>query len=448
MKLSRWFSVLAFLASVNAWGDQAADIENYLKHQRDEDKLGAGVAVVVIEQGNSRFITLGSANVATSEALTRQHAMEIGSISKTFTSLMLADASTRSKLSLDASIAPLLPTDTVTQDNRLASVTFRHLASHRAGLPRVPSNLRPANMMDPYADYDKSALFSYLQEFRQTREPGSLVEYSNLGSGLLGTLLEMVYQKPYGDILDEIAEPLKIKDAFINEPKGQKTASPHFNATNLAPRWHFDALAGAGAINASIEDMHAYLLANLNPSGTLQEAIELTHKPVADMAPGLQIGLGWLIQSTPDKRYWWHNGGTGGSRSFMGFDKKEQRGIVILANSTTNFDALGHAYLAGTLASFIENESAALQLNEPQLQRLVGEYALAPGFSITISREGGQLYAQATGQEKFAIFARSETEFFLKVIDASLHFSLDEKGISESLELHQNGQKTKGKKIQ
>ena len=92
-------------------------------------------------------------------------------------------------------------------------------------------------------------------------------------------------------------------------------------------------------------------------------------------------------------------------------------------------------------------EKKEVVVNETVLEKYVGEYEMQPGFNITFTREGGRLFAQATGQQKFEVFAESETKFFLKVVDAQVEFVADPDGRINNMILHQGGQQIKGKRI-
>ncbi len=137
----------------------------------------------------------------------------------------------------------------------------------------------------------------------------------------------------------------------------------------------------------------------------------------------------------------WHNGGTGGYHSFIGFDQKRRKGVVVLSNSTNDIDDIGPHLLERQypLAKFEPpKERKAIKLEAKVFDAYVGEYQLAPTFVITISREGDQFFAQATGQGKFELFAETEADFFLTVIDAQITFVKDDKGQVTHLVLHQN----------
>jgi Domain of unknown function (DUF3471) len=86
-------------------------------------------------------------------------------------------------------------------------------------------------------------------------------------------------------------------------------------------------------------------------------------------------------------------------------------------------------------------------VDKATLETYVGDYQMAPGFSIVITREGDRLYGQATGQGRFELFPESKTKFYLKVVEAQVTFSSNEKGEVEQLVLHQNGQNMPGKRL-
>jgi hypothetical protein len=86
------------------------------------------------------------------------------------------------------------------------------------------------------------------------------------------------------------------------------------------------------------------------------------------------------------------------------------------------------------------------EIPEATLDTYVGTYELAPGFNTVITREGKQLFCQATGQSKFELFAKNSREFYLKVVDAQFIFNVGQEAV-ETLTLLQNVQKITGKRI-
>ena len=167
-------------------------------------------------------------------------------------------------------------------------------------------------------------------------------------------------------------------------------------------------------------------------------------------SPTLEIALGWHISKTPSgQEIIWHNGGTGGYRSFIGFDPKKRAGVVVLSNrfTTAGVDDIGR-HLLDPSSPLMEPAKVRKEIavDEKVLERYVGTYELAPTFAITIAREGNHLFEQATGQPRFEIFAESERDFFLKVVDAQITFEVDAEGRVTGMVLHQNGQNVPGKR--
>ena len=147
----------------------------------------------------------------------------------------------------------------------------------------------------------------------------------------------------------------------------------------------------------------------------------------------------------------WHNGGTGGFRTFVGFDPKSRVGVVALSNTstTTGVDDIGRHLLDSTspLAP-APKEHKQVAVDPKLFDGYVGRYELAPTFIITVTREGSQLFVQATGQPKFEVFPESDKDYFLKVVDAQITFETDSEGKVTELTLHQNGMNKTGKRIE
>jgi CubicO group peptidase (beta-lactamase class C family) len=203
--------------------------------------------------------------------------------------------------------------------------------------------------------------------------------------------------------------------------------------------WDLDALAGAGALRSSAEDMTSFLSAAMELRSTpLDSVFRLTTAPQFDAgSPAMRIGLGWHILQRSGLQIVWHNGGTGGYRSFAGFDPQRQIGVVVLANSTIGVDDIGFHLLDSTMA--LVKPQVAVALPAESLEEYVGRYQLTPTFSITITREGDALYAQATAQEKFPLLASARNEFFLRAVQAQISFERDAQDRVVALILHQGG---------
>jgi CubicO group peptidase (beta-lactamase class C family) len=147
----------------------------------------------------------------------------------------------------------------------------------------------------------------------------------------------------------------------------------------------------------------------------------------------------------------WHNGGTGGYRSFIGFDPRSRVGVVVLSNAgtTAGVDDIGRHLLdpqVPLLAPPRQHQEISV---EPKLfDGFVGRYELVPSFVLTVTREGDHLFVQATGQPKFEVFAEGPKDYFYKVVDAQITFETDAEGRATALVLHQNGADRLAKRIQ
>jgi D-alanyl-D-alanine-carboxypeptidase/D-alanyl-D-alanine-endopeptidase len=174
-----------------------------------------------------------------------------------------------------------------------------------------------------------------------------------------------------------------------------------------------------------------------------------THKIYGDgPESGAKTGLAWNINTRGDNPYYWHNGQIGGFHSFIGFDKVAAKGIVILINSRSDIDQIGHSYLNNTLKQLaMVKPKLEIEVSVESLAKLVGKYEFSSTFSIEVSLDKGALYVQAINQPRFQVYAKSTTEFFLKAVDADLEFELDKDGNGIAFALIQNNQLIKGNKL-
>jgi len=144
----------------------------------------------------------------------------------------------------------------------------------------------------------------------------------------------------------------------------------------------------------------------------------------------------------------WHNGGTGGYRAFSGFVKEVGKGVVVLTNSSISVDDIGfHLLDPGSKLNEVKSKADAVHVSEEILESYVGKYQIQPNFSIIITREGTQLYGQATGQDRFDLFAKNHKEFYLTVVEARITFQVKEDKVI-SLTLFQGGQEMVGRRME
>jgi len=352
---------------------------------------------------------------------------------------MVADGSVR----LDDPVAKYLPATVRVPARNGRQITLVDLATQSSGLPRLPSNMAPRDSTNPYADYSVDQMYAFLSTYELPRDPGETYEYSNLGVGLLGHALALKAGVSYEELVRRrVLAPLGMRETAITlTPALQARLAPgHDEEGHVVPNWDLPTLAGAGALRSTAQDMLKYLAANLDTAAPFRLAQVSRH---AAGTATMTIGLAWHILARPGgASIVWHNGGTGGYRSFAGFDEVRRVGVVVLTNANIGADDIGFHLLDEAMPLQAPPKvRTAVAVDAQTLDRYVGEYELAPTFHIVVTREAAGLFIQATAQPKFPIFAESETEFFLKVVDAQITFSRD------GLILHQNGQNLPGRKI-
>ncbi|MEJ2216289.1 MAG: serine hydrolase [Gemmatimonadota bacterium] len=418
----------------------------------------SGMVVGLIDANGERTLSAGTLNGPGTPAPGAGTLFEIGSVTKTFTATLLADMVSRGEVQLDEPVSELLPDSVQVPQRDGKRITLLDLATQSSGLPRLPTNMHPANMEDPYADYSVAQLYSFLSSYDLPRDPGAKYEYSNLGVGLLGFALARQADTSYeGLVRTRIAEPLDMPDTRIDLTTAEhgRLAPGHNAAGDTVANWSAPTLAGAGALRSTLHDMMRYLAANLRADTTtaLGRDMRTAHMPRRPTdIPATRIGLVWMVRDTNATRVIWHNGGTGGYHAFIGFDPTRHMGVVMLINNTRGADDIGLHLLDPSVAISPPPppppHRTAMALTPAQLQPYVGRYAIAPGAILTVTLRQDQLFVQLTGQSPLPIYAESDGHFFLKVVDATLDFVRDDKGNVTAAVLHQNGRDVTAQRMQ
>ena len=273
---------------------------------------------------------------------------EIASISKTFTGLLLAHAVNTGKLRLDDDIREYLPGSYPNLQYKGTPIKIVNLSNHTATFPHSPADLEKQPSYDaanPYLNYSKAMIYKYLHNFKPDTVPGLRATYSNLGFAVLGTILENIYHQPIEELLHiTITAPLKMDNTFFNLPASKKnflTKGYKEKTGTEVPHWNLKNFKAAGGLKSDINDMLLYLNANMNELNT---DYTLTQKQTDDRGD-FQKGLAWTLEPLANQQLIWHNGGTAGYRSFCGFIKNQQTGVVVLSNSASDVDELATTIL-------------------------------------------------------------------------------------------------------
>jgi len=296
------------------------------------------IVVGVLTDDRVEVTALGSVEAAPDPAAL---CWEIGSITKVFTGLLLAEMSIRGEVGLDDPIGRHLPGPVA---SRLPAgdrqPTLTHLATHTAGLPRIPwAILRRAKASDdPYARLTEEQVFAYLGP-RTVRPRRPRPHYSNYGMGLLGHLLARAAGRPYGALVEErLLGPLGMRATAAGSCGEGIAPVPGFRKGKPTPPWTFGALEACGALRSTAADLLTFARACLDPpAGTLGEALDLARRPFHRKRLPVAMGLGWMLRNRDRHNCvtetCWHNGGTYGSSSFLAVDVPRRRAVVALGNA-------------------------------------------------------------------------------------------------------------------
>ena len=420
-------------------------VRQILQERVETDKRGVAIVVGLIDEKGSRVVAFGNTVKGGGVPVDGQTTFEIGSITKVFTSLLLADMVAKGEVKLDDPVAKYLPKDVKVPSRGGKEITLLDLSTHFSGLPSVPSNLKSSDPANPYVDYTVAQMYEFLSGYELPADIGSKHEYSNLGVGLLGHALALRAGKSYEELVTErICRPLGMADTRITLSPGmrERLAMPYDEGLQPAKNWDLPTLAGAGALRSDADDMLRFLAANLDLlKSPLSAALADTHAIRREAhAHLMDIGLGWLVLKRYDPPLWWHNGGTGGYRSFIGFCPEKKTGVVVLSNSGVGVADIGFHLLDDRYElAAPAKQRVAIKVKPETADRYVGKYEVIPQFALTFSREGERYFIDATGNPRDEVFPESETSFFSGSFDGQIEFVKDADGKYSSLILHQVG---------
>lgn len=324
--------------------------------QTTADRLArqhVGVVVAAVSDGHVGFAGTGTTGGTSSGTPGAGTLFEIGSVTKTFTALALARMAVAGTVALDEPLARLLPNGSVVPSRGGQEITLQHLATHTSGLPRLPKGmllralLRP-HTPDPYAGCTTEMLLSGLARTRLRSTPGQRVHYSNLGAGLLGLALARRAGTTYEQLVTtHVCDPLGMSDTVVAAPATRpgRLAQGHDSRRRPTPPWNLADLAGAGGLWSTATDLVSYVRAQLDGSGPteLAEAIRLSRQVEHRNSPFAWMHLGWSAHRLHPRQgahlQIWHNGGTGGFSSFVGFDPETRAAVIVLSNTQRTVDA-------------------------------------------------------------------------------------------------------------
>ena len=287
-----------------------------------------------------------------------QHSLfEIGSITKAFTGVLLADMVLAGELALDDPLSRHLPDGGPVW--RCREPTLLELATHRSGLPNTPGPMARRELAhaaglrsrDPWADLTAAEYRQLVARESPRRAPGSRFRYSSMAVGLLGDALAARAGATYEEVLAaRVLRPLGMGATAVDVSPARREQLMSGHSGRGKPRPPIeDFMPAAGSLRSNAEDMLRFLAACLDPpSEGPGPALALAQKPHPRIGRGAAVGLCWMISAPRNgSRVVWHNGGTWGFRSYAGFSPDGGRAAVVLSNTNRTVDRLGFELVRG-----------------------------------------------------------------------------------------------------
>jgi CubicO group peptidase (beta-lactamase class C family) len=420
--------------------------------------------VLLAEKGHVLYSkSFGYAAEYSKRTLDEQSVFELASCSKQFTAAAIVLLQQQGSLSYDDLLGKWIPAL-----QAYKGVTVRHLLHHTSGIPDY------MELMDTLWDHKKIAtnkdVINMLARYHPQPEfePGTKFEYSNTGYALLASIIEAASGKSYDALLkDRIFTPAGMKNSFVytrryaprkvdNYAYGyvfsdslQRKIVPDSLPAYDRVIW-LDGIKGDGTVNSTVGDLLKWdrsLYGNALFSDVSKQLIFTSGKLEDGSETG--YGFGWMLKTDSLMgRIAAHSGGWPGYVTYVERHLDKDKTIIILQNTDKGkLPVKAFRSILYEQALIAAPVRIAVQVSPVILEAYVGEYELAPSFIITISMDDGQLFCQATGQSRFALYPESETGFFLKAIDAQIDFRKDESGEVNRLTLHQGGRDTPAPKI-
>ncbi len=391
------------------------EVKALLVQMVDVEKRVPGIVVgMIADDPQERWVVGYGRLSATDERVPDGDTVfEIGSITKVFTGILLAQAVLNGEVKLDDPISMYLPEEVTAPQYDGKSITLLDLATHTSGLPR-----------DVYDLYTFEQMYAFLSGYRLTHEPGSSYGYSNLGMGLLGNLLvQSASQADYEALLlERIYRPLVMDSTRVQLTAEMRSrlATPH--TASLAPihLWDYPIIAGAGMIRSTANDLLTFLAADMGLTKTeLQPALQLANTPQRKSVGKDTIGLGWQVAANTG--FHWHSGNTNGSHSYLAWDPERKFGFVVLANASVDIDYVARL-LIGRLPFTLVQDAPK------DLASYAGRYQLPDGSIVTIRVDGTRIFIQLPNEPEYELFASSESYFYLPVSDLEMTFYRNDRG--------------------
>ncbi|MEM1173547.1 MAG: serine hydrolase [Pseudomonadota bacterium] len=418
-------------------GSSAADseLQDWIdKAVNDGDSLAISAMLL---DGDSVSYYSGGAISPDGAAPNENTQYQIGSITKVFTNMLLAEMVADGKLGYDTALGDLMGEDFTFANADLGKVTMEQLATHTSGLARMPSNFAPTDPQDPYKDYTAEQLNAEIAQARNKQVLVAEYGYSNLGMGLLGYRLGQLEGSSYTEeVIAQVVAPLGLEETGFER---SDNLADGYRSGSVVPAWLLpEPIAAAGALWGSTSDFVRLAQVMLGQAESpLKHDIEAVRDSIAQAGPDFDVTRVWHMTWADDQPIYWHNGGTGGYLTFFGFRPDTNQAVAILVAGGDGPTEKGLTMLGST-----KQGRPAPEIDES----VMGQYEIAPGVGIGVFERSGYLVGQVSGQAAARLYDGGNDWYSLNIADASLHF-LREDGVVSGVELVQAGVVNPGARV-
>jgi len=445
--MKKIFTLLFAFTFLNSFSQQTTGqkIDEYLNILQQNGRL-SGVVLVVQKEKQVYKKAFGYANKEWKIENTIDTRFCLASVTKQFTAMVIMQMVQEGKLNLNGKISDYLPY--YRKDNG-DKITIHQLLIHTSGIPNY-TDLDSFMVKDVRLSYNTKDFVKRYCSHDLEFEPGAKQKYNNSAYYILGAIIEEIAGKTYAQVVEEnIFAPLGMNNSgyFYNETIIEKRANGYTLGADTiqnAALIDFNMGFSAGALYSTAEDLYLWDRALYSQ--------KLVHKPWLDSLfkdHKNKFGYGWFIDEWFEKKCIHHSGGVNGFSTHIARMVNDDICLITLLN----YDFAAAARVNKTIAAILLGEKYELpkvlkevSVDEATLKKYEGEYELMPEFKIVVTCDKGKLYCQATGQPQFRVYAESRTDFFFKVVEASITFELDKKGNVTGMVLHQGGDQ-KAKKV-
>lgn len=418
-------------------------IQQLITTRVEAERRNIGIVVGIVSPAGRRIVAHGRAGLERPRDLDGNTVFEIGSVTKVFTSVLLADLVRRGEVTLTDSMFSYFPS-LASRVHESPTITLADLATHTAGFPLWPSGI-PATRDGALrmGGYTQEQLLQYLSTYPVPSEVGKKWSYSNVDAGVLGLALGARIKSTYEALLlARVTGPLNMKSTAVSlsDDMRARLAVGYDAERHIAPSWNAPVLAGAGSLYSTINDLLTFLEALGRDDGPLAGLLPVmlaTRRP----GPGIPQALGWLMIEAGEGVILSHDGGTLGFSSAVAYDPKARTGVVVLSNTASGVGDLARHLLrpaiplappAGPAPTRTE-----IQLDPATFNRLVGRYEPAPGVAFDVIREADALFLQLPGLPRLRLRAETPRDFYAaENTRVTVTFAVDAEGNATALTLN------------